>query len=155
MAACLSWYIARGRPTLDIHAFFTSSVATPYPLPINTLPTPHKSALLGQDKPQTRTPNPWFPLVETALVHPDEHFPKAIRAFAAWASKFGTTPAGTFAGPSKITLNKDAIQTELPGAEYLDGTLFVRVAGLTTARMGRVGQGEAPAEFWDRSGFYG
>jgi len=155
MAVCLSWYIARGRPELDIPAFFTSSTATAYPLPVNSLPTPHKDALPGQDTPQARIPDPWFPLVQTTLVHPDEHLPKAVRALATWASKFGTTPAGTFAGPSQVAMDKGAIKTELPGAEYLDGTLFVRVAGLTVARMGRVGQGEAAAEFWDRTGFYG
>lgn len=166
---CLSWYIARGRPKFDVRAFYASPSATPYPLPIHSLPTPHKDALPGQDKPQSRVPDPWLPLVQTTVVHPDEHLAKAVRSLAAWASKFGKTPAGTFKGPShQSTGSADAIQadtvtnptleggigTELPGAEYLDGTLFIRVAGLTVARLGRVGQGEAPAEFWDYAGFY-
>lgn len=170
LAVTLSWYIARARPKLDVRAFFTSSTATSYPLPINALPTPHRDALPGQDKVQTRVPDPWLPLVQTTVVHPDEHLPKAVRTLASWASKFGSIPAGTFSGPSTgvadavqgdrikqplgTTARKDAIKTELPGAEFLDGTLFVRVAGLTVARLGRVGQGEAPAEFWDRTGFY-
>lgn len=43
--------------------------------------------------------------------------------------------------------------TELEGAEVLDGTLFVRVAGLSDARMGRVREGEGERS-WDRQGFY-
>jgi hypothetical protein len=59
--------------------------------------------------------------------------------------------AGTFGSPESSA--EGAIKTELPGAEHLDGTLFIRVAGLTAARMGRVGQGEA-AHHWDHDGFY-
>lgn len=158
-AVCLSWYIARARPKFDVRAFFLSSTATPHPLPIHALPTPHEDALQGSDKIQTQVPDPWLPLVSTTIVHPDEHLPKTVRALASWASKFGSTPAGTFGGPSsgssaEPAASKNAIKTELPGAEYLDGTLFVRVAGLTVARLGRVGQGEAPAKFWDRTGFF-
>ncbi|KAF9445187.1 hypothetical protein P691DRAFT_676137 [Macrolepiota fuliginosa MF-IS2] len=150
LAVVLSWYIARARPGLDVEAFFKSSSATAYPLPIHTLPTPHEGALPGKGKIQAQVPDPWLPLVQSSVVHPDEHLPKAVRALAAWSGKFGTAPAGTFSGPQ----GKGGIRTELPGAEYLDGTLFIRVAGLTVARMGRVGQGEAPADFWDRLGFY-
>ncbi|KAF9441184.1 hypothetical protein P691DRAFT_856471 [Macrolepiota fuliginosa MF-IS2] len=115
-AVCLAWYIARAKPKVDICAFYESSSATDYPLPINPLPTPHEATLPGQDKPQSRVPDPWFPLVESTIVHPDEHLPKAIRALTAWASKFGTTPAGTFSGPQ----GKGTIKVELPGAEYLE-----------------------------------
>jgi hypothetical protein len=169
LAVSLSWYIARARPKLDVRAFFLSSTATPHPLPVHTLPTPHKDALQGPDKIQTQVPDPWLPLVSTTVVHPDDHLPKTVRALASWGSKFGSAPAGTFSGPSSShasdvpggpteqssepAANKNAIEIELPGAEYLDGTLFIRVAGLTVARLGRVGQGEAPAGFWDRTGF--
>lgn len=165
-AVSLSWYIARARPKLDVRAFFTSSTATSYPLPISALPTPHKDALPGQDKVQTCIPDPWLPLVSTTVVHQDEHLAKIVRTLASWASKLGSTPAGTFGGPenpsdmgrvehsAESVARKCAIRTELPGAEFLDGTLFIRVAGLTVARLGRVGQGETPAEFWDLTGFY-
>lgn len=150
----LSWYVARARPKLDIRAFFSSSTATAYPLPINALPTPHQDALPGQNKIQARIPDPWLPIVQTTTVHPDQHLPKAIRALASWSSKFGTTSRGAFSGPQDFVVGQGAIKTELPNAEYLDGTLFVRAAGLTLARMGRVGQGEAAANFWDLRGFF-
>jgi len=43
--------------------------------------------------------------------------------------------------------------TELPSAERLDGTLFIRVAGLTARRKGSVREGEETIP-WDRNGFY-
>jgi hypothetical protein len=170
LAVSLSWYIARARPKLDVRAFFLSSTAAPHPLPIHTLPTPHKDALHGPNEIHTQVPDPWLPLVSTTVVHPDDHLAKVVRALASWGSNFGSTPAGTFSGPSsgsapdvsegstapssESASKKNTIETELPGAEYLDGTLFVRVAGLTVARLGRVGQGEASARFWDRTGFF-
>ncbi|KXN91334.1 Oxidoreductase AflY [Leucoagaricus sp. SymC.cos] len=151
LSVALSVYVSRARPRLDIAAFFKSSSATAYPLPIHSLPTPSKDALPGKDKIEARVPDPWLPLVQTTIVHPDSHLPKAIRALAAFASKFGTTTAGSFGSPEVCA--EGAIKTELPGAEYLDGTLFIRTAGLTSARMGRVGQGEAALR-WDHDGFY-
>ncbi|KXN91345.1 Oxidoreductase AflY [Leucoagaricus sp. SymC.cos] len=151
LSVALSVYVSRARPRLDIAAFFKSSSATAYPLPIHSLPTPSKDALPGQDKIETRVPDPWLPLVQTTIVHPDEHLPKVIRALATFASKFGTTTAGSFGSPEVCA--EGALKTELPGAEFLDGTLFIRAAGLTSARMGRVGQGEA-ASWWDFDGFY-
>lgn len=151
LAVALSLYVSRGRPRLDIAAFFKSSTATAKPLPIHKLPTPSKDALPGKDEAEGRVPDPWLPIVQTSIVHPDSHLPKSIRSLASLGSKFGTTPAGTFGSPEVSA--ESASKTELPGAEYLDGTLFIRVAGLTSARMGRVGQGE-PAHNWDRNGFY-
>jgi hypothetical protein len=53
---------------------------------------------------------------------------------------FGSTPAGYFTG------------TELKDTELIDGTLFVRVAGLTTGRLGWVREGEPPLRgVWDIS----
>jgi len=63
------------------------------------------------------------------------------RTLSEYASHFGDTPAGTFAG------------TELKDADLIDGTLFIRAAGLTAARLGWVREGE-PAESWDTRGFF-
>ena len=41
----------------------------------------------------------------------------------------------------------------LEGAEVLDGTLFIRVAGLTADRMGWMKEGQE-TQFWDRMGFF-
>lgn len=40
-------------------------------------------------------------------------------------------------------------------AELIDGTLFIRAAGLTIARLGWVREGEPPKEgSWDERGFF-
>ena len=53
----------------------------------------------------------------------------------------GARAAGDFAG------------TELEGAKRLDGTLFIRAAGLTANVIGWLKEGQK-ARDWDRSGFY-
>ncbi|KAG5637382.1 hypothetical protein H0H81_004759 [Sphagnurus paluster] len=138
----LAWWVSRGRPALNIPAFFssTSTSAPAHPLPTGPLPTPHPSALAGK---HAVTPNAWLPIIETAVVHPDDHLPKLQRALAHYNSLYGAR------GPGEL----DFKATGLEGAEVLDGTLFVRAAWLTARRMGRVREGEAPGE-WDNGGFY-
>jgi hypothetical protein len=56
-------------------------------------------------------------------VHPDDHMLKIQRTFAHFSSLYGARPKGYFKG------------TELEGAEELDGSLFLRAAGLTHEYM--------------------
>lgn len=78
------------------------------------------------------------------MIYTESHLPKLQRTLAQYGAKYGTRIAGLpdFAG------------TELEGADMLDGTLFIRTAGLTAQRMGRVREGEAPPQFWDMDEFY-
>ena len=138
--ASLVWWVARGRPELNIKAFYAATSA--HPIPFGRRPTPHKDSLLSDD-PKAVVPNPWFPIVENAIVHPDDHLPKAQRAFAHYATLYGSREAGL----------ADFKETELADADKLDGTLFVRAAALTEKRMGRVHEGEESGG-WDRYGFY-
>jgi Questin oxidase-like len=135
LAVSLSWYIDHGCPKFNIPGFFAADIA--YPTPPGPLPTPDKEALLGQTSPKAVTPNPWLPIIQTTLVHPDDHLSKLQRALAHYGSLYGTRPAGL----------PDFTDTELPGADKLDGTLFIRIAGLTAKRMGRVRDGEKPLDF--------
>ena len=88
------------------------------------------------------TPNPWLPLVQSTLVHPDEHLCKLQRALLHYGEVFGGAPRGAFAGLA-----------ELEGAEVLDGSLFVRVAGLTADRLGWMREGQEKGS-WDFDAFY-
>jgi len=139
-ATCLVWYIARGRPELDIARFF-GNAATLHPIPPGPKPIPHKDVSPSPTSPYAITPDPWMPIIQSVLTHPDEHLPKLQRALAEYSCRFGSTPAGYFNG------------TELKDAELIDGTLFVRVAGLTAGRLGWVREGK-PAGSWDRRGFF-
>ncbi|KIK04430.1 hypothetical protein K443DRAFT_93183 [Laccaria amethystina LaAM-08-1] len=134
---CLSLYVWRGRPALDIARFFANDT-TLHPADDST---PHAEGL-ASSSPSGVTPNPWLSVIQTSLVHPDEHVPKLQRALCHLAELFGGTPAGYFKN------------TELKDAEVIDGTLFVRTAILSAKRTGG-GNGEVPSrDVWDRRGFY-
>jgi hypothetical protein len=89
------------------------------------------------------SPNPWLPIIQTTIVHPNEHLCKIQRAFAHFATLYGSRAAG----------QADFKDTELEGADRLDGTLFVRAAAATATRLGWLREGEK-ARTWDRVGFY-
>ncbi|KAF8063382.1 hypothetical protein FPV67DRAFT_1506313 [Lyophyllum atratum] len=141
LLVCLGWWVSRGRPNLDIKGFYATT--SPHPPPSGPLPTPHKDALHPSDPAKAVTPNAWLPIIESALLHPDDHFPKLQRALAHYGSLYGTREAG----------QPDFKGTELKDADKLDGSLFIRVSGLAAGRLGRVREGDPPKN-WDRNGFY-
>ncbi|TFK37473.1 hypothetical protein BDQ12DRAFT_736307 [Crucibulum laeve] len=139
-AISLAVYISQGKPTLDIAGFYEDT--TVHPTPPGPLPTPSEGTHPSPSSPIAVTPNPWFAILQTTIVHRDDHLPKLQRALSHYAELYGGRISGSFAN------------TELKGAEHLDGTLFVRAAILTTNRMGWVREGEPPLHFWDRRGFF-
>ena len=148
--ACLAAFIRRGRPNLNIKSLYESQ-ETIYPIPGGMLPTPHEKCLPlpGADPNRIKaiTPTPWLPIIETSLCHPSEHLVKLQRALAHFNTLFGARGPGANEGGLK------GAAQELDGAELLDGTLFIRVAGLTAKRMGKVREGEANRG-WDFTGFF-
>ncbi|KAJ6561795.1 hypothetical protein B0H19DRAFT_1375119 [Mycena capillaripes] len=90
--------------------------------------------------------NPWLAVVKNALHHPEPHVAKATRALYYAAQQYGSTPVGAFAGCF------DAQGAEAySGCAQLDGTIFVRAAGLMSHALGWVTAGEKSGH-WDRSG---
>ena len=146
-AACLAAFIRRGRPNLNIKAFYESE-ETVYPIPGGTLPTPHENSLplpsADPNRIKAITPNPWLPIIETSLSHPSEHLVKLQRALG----YINTACNGNNHGG-----RASWVPPELDDAELLDGTLFIRVAGLTAKKMGRVREGEANRG-WDFTGYF-
>ncbi|KAF5382744.1 hypothetical protein D9615_002876 [Tricholomella constricta] len=139
---CLAWWIGRGRPAFDIAAFFEADTA--YPTPPGPFPAPHAKSLPSPTSPKATTANPWLPIIQSSLVVPDDHLPKLQRALAHYGSLYGTRAPG----------QPDFAETELPFAEKLDGSLFIRTAGLTNQRLLRVRDDVDVFRFWDRKGFY-
>ena len=128
----LAYYINQGRPELPIRSFFTAPILTSFPGPgVN----PTESAFPDPSSPFADTPNVWLKIIQSALVHPDDHLCKVQRTLAHYGSLYGHIAAGEF---------KD---TELKDSEVIDGTLFVRTAALTMEWMGRIREGE-PARYW-------
>ena len=147
--ASIATFILRGRPNLNIKSLYESQ-ETAYPIPGGALPTPHEKALplasVDPNRIKAITPNPWLPIIETSLIHPDDHLIKVQRALAHFSALFGAR------GPGASEGSLEGAAEELEGAELLDGTLFIRVAGLTAKKMGRVREGEASGE-WDFTHF--
>ncbi|KAL0566868.1 hypothetical protein V5O48_015133 [Marasmius crinis-equi] len=140
LAQCLAVWARLGRPALDIAGFFAADTAHPNTLNTSlTPPSPAKFALPTPSSPVAVNPNPWFFILRQALVHPDDHVSKFVRTVYHYATKYGITPTGTFA------------DTELEGADKLDGSLFVRAAGLSMNRLAREVEELPPhMTFWDR-----
>ncbi|EIW74908.1 hypothetical protein CONPUDRAFT_169810 [Coniophora puteana RWD-64-598 SS2] len=115
LVMALVTYVSRGRPELRIPAFFAGTI------PGSTL-TPGNVSISYTPEPETKdaaaNPNPWLALVQSALVHEADHYPKGIRALLHGAQAYGARPKGYWSG-------------ELEGIEDMDGTLFLRTAELT------------------------
>ncbi|GJE93600.1 questin oxidase family protein [Phanerochaete sordida] len=153
-------YIARGRPPLPIAEFYAATSAHPHPP--GAMPEPDKDTLPPSEPRAQLTPNPWLALVQSTLVHPNEHFCKAQRALYHYAEWLGGVRAGAFADCAAADIPSVDASAQgstggqaggLTGAKHLDGTLFVRAAGLTAARLGWMREGEA-GRGWDSVGFF-
>ncbi|KAF5372176.1 hypothetical protein D9758_005081 [Tetrapyrgos nigripes] len=146
-AVIISWWIVNGRPNLAISKFFSADTAHPTITSTNTVQA-HAHALPSPSSPLAYNPNPWTSIVSQSLVHPDDHLIKLIRALAHYATLYG----------SCAPVEKDFLHTGLEGAEKIDGTLFIRAAGLTMDRiLGQMPSRENLKEYvmyWDREGFH-
>lgn len=154
----ITLYIARGRPALPITDFYKS--VNPAPVPPGVHPKSsaktfkenpasdhdtHEQDVIWTEATKIITPNPWLPIIQTTLVHHNEHLCKLQRALAHFATELGQTPPGTFSFL--------AGSGGLDGADHLDGTLFIRAAGLTANRLGWTREGQ-DARGWDTKGFF-
>ena len=134
LVTVLTWWVMRGRPALNIKSFMTNTSVEPS---VPTTPAP-KTPLTTETTP---TPNPFLPILQSAITHPNDHFIKIQRTFAHYDTLYGRRPAGYFKG------------TELEDAELLDGSLFLRASLLTADYVGWVREGKEPRSF-GIEGFY-
>ncbi|KAF8623272.1 hypothetical protein AX17_007478 [Amanita inopinata Kibby_2008] len=128
-AISLGWWIGRGRPKFNIEEFVNSQDPT----------------AAAVDK----ATNPWLGIVQEGITHEEEHVSMVQRTLSHWSYLY------ELKGPKDPQLSA----TELPDADRLDGSLFLRVAKLTADRVGRPvpsGSEKELAMFrvWDRHGFY-
>ena len=124
----LTVWIMRGRPALNIKFFMMTTSVEPS---VPTTPAPG-TPLTTETTP---TPNPFLPILQSAIAHPVDHLIKIQRAFAHFDTLYGTHPPGYFKG------------TELEDAELLDGSLFLRAALSTANYIGWVREGKEPRQF--------
>ncbi|KAG6334577.1 hypothetical protein ID866_4514 [Astraeus odoratus] len=153
----LALYVARGRSILDIHAFYQGTEHLLHKVP-GTSTSPAAGTLPEPSSGLAQTPNTWLPLIQSALVHPNEHLCKAQRTLAHYSSLYGTrrkgwsaAPQGRIASPAELAREEEA--ESRVGMKELDGTLFLRIAILTQNRAAWMREGEAEGG-WDFHGFY-
>lgn len=128
MTMSLTWWVMRGRLGMDIKSFMETTSVEPS---VSTTPAPG-TPLTTETTP---TPNPFLPILQSAVTHPSDHFIKIQRSFAHFDVLYGRRPAGYFRG------------TELKGAELLDGSFFLRASLMTADYIGWVREGQAPRPF--------
>jgi hypothetical protein len=142
-AHSLAEYVGRGRPPVDIASFFATTdgaINVPGEGATTTLET---YGVVGAKS----IANAWLPLVQSVLVHPDDHMKKVIRTLAHFSAQYGHARAGF------MSKDINCADARLPGIEILDGTLFLRVAELTMEHNGYVREGK-PEREWSLEGFF-
>ncbi|KAI6116668.1 hypothetical protein EV401DRAFT_2266544 [Pisolithus croceorrhizus] len=126
LVTVLTWWVARGRPVLNVKSFMASTSTRPS--------APIFEGSDGSGFPKEH-PNPFLPIIQSSILNPNDHLPKIQRSFAHFSTVCGNRPAGYHKG------------TELEGAELLDGSLFIRAALLTANYM-------REANTWSINGFF-
>jgi len=136
--------LLRGRPRID-PGLAMSYNDTPRPPNVSaTTHTPGQS-IIGDPN---QSYNPWFDILTSVIHAPDAHTLKAIRALCYAAQHYGGKTAGNIPG----CFMDEARQKEtLPEISEVDGTLFVRAAGVVMDTLGWVTHGDEPGK-WDYSG---
>ena len=139
LSTCAGFYISRGNGPLPVEGFYaaTNDYLTAPP----AVPGPPGAKV----RPLSAPGGPWGRIVANTIAYPEEHVAKAIRSLAVFATRWGSRPAGYFAGGG---------EDGLEGREALDGTLFVRAASLTLDRLGWARESGKELAEWDYEGYY-
>jgi len=155
----ITWWLVRGRDGFALKALTSQPLPPLPPLPNappskysnslpGTQPTPSACALPFPTSPYAINPNPWYPILAGALVHPNDHLCKVQRALAHFNVLYGHREAGFVLD----SLSKDGVDVD-PEYAYLDGSVFLRVAWLTSAALGWVTHGEDNSGTWNYQEF--
>ncbi|KAJ7274660.1 hypothetical protein C8J57DRAFT_1177587 [Mycena rebaudengoi] len=120
--------IFRGRPRIDPGLVMSYS-ATPTP--------PNPSGMNTSTLGIVGGASPWLAVLNNAALHHEPHVVKAIRALYYFAQHYGNTPAGGVIGAH----NEAGLETHSSIAK-MDGTVFIRVAGVLTDALAWVSHGE-------------
>ncbi|TBU62348.1 hypothetical protein BD310DRAFT_919205 [Dichomitus squalens] len=138
----LAYLTIRGRPRID-PGLAMSFTEFPRPPPNVDVAEPHADAVGDPRDPKDH--NPWPVIVSDVLHAPDAHTVKAVRALYYAAQKYGRIPPGEVIG----AFDAEGRETH-PGIAKVDGTLFVRAAGVVMDTLGWVAHGQKEGG-WDRS----
>ena len=134
--------LIRGRPRIDaVLAMSYTNVPRP---PRQSTSNPESMDEIGSLS-GDEDYNPWPAIVASVIHAPDAHTLKAIRLLYYGAQQYGCTPPG-----GAIGAFDEHGREILPGMAKVDGSLFVRAAGVVMDALGWVTYGQE-AGSWDRS----
>ncbi|KAI0048462.1 hypothetical protein FA95DRAFT_1490735 [Auriscalpium vulgare] len=132
----LAVVLMRGRPRINVPLLMSYPAAPTPPSQRGKIFPPPPPAVWGRPG-EPAYDNTWAVLLPHVLPARDSHTLKAFRALYHAAQRYATVPQGAFGGLG----------------EGVDGSVFVRAAGVMVDVMGWVGLGEGQeAGHWDRSG---
>ncbi|KAJ6454209.1 hypothetical protein C8R45DRAFT_1038361 [Mycena sanguinolenta] len=132
--------LLRGRPRINIPLLMSY---TEFPRPPAHAPPGGPDALGGPNS--VGETNPWLAIAQNALHHKDAHVLKVVRTLYYCAVKYGGKVAGSAIGAR----DEKGEETHV-GTGIMDGTIFVRAAGVVSDMMGWIAYGGKEHE-WDRS----
>ncbi|KAI0648046.1 hypothetical protein C8Q79DRAFT_905924 [Trametes meyenii] len=139
----LIYLTIRGRPRIDAVLAMTYTDTPRPPNGSESLPEPEPASI--GDPRRAEDFNPWPSIVASVIHAPDAHTLKAIRTLYYAAQRYGQTPPGSVPG----AFDTEGRETH-EGIAKVDGSLFVRAAGVVMDTLGWVTYGQ-PAGEWDRS----
>jgi len=136
--------LTRGRPRINPKLLMSYTDKPRPPVSAGKLPEPNStSESLGN--PQNDTDyNPWPTIIEAVQYHQDSHVPKTLRTLIFASQNYGDKAPGTAIG----AFHRDSGAETHNGTGEIDGTIFVRAAGLVMETLGWVSYGEKGGR-WD------
>ncbi|EIW75301.1 hypothetical protein CONPUDRAFT_159426 [Coniophora puteana RWD-64-598 SS2] len=145
--------LTRGRPRIDTRLAM-SYASDPRPPKVAREKENGKDANVKQhgvgDVSDQGMYNPWHNIVRSVVHAPDAHTIKAVRALYYAAQHYGHKEADDIPGAFKEGEDGQKVEV-LQGLGQVDGTVFVRAAGVVMDTLGWVTHGQKPGE-WDFSG---
>jgi hypothetical protein len=135
--------LLRGRPRIDPSLLMSYTATARPPVPSSLLPG--KRAI--GDPREDASYNPWPAMLESVLYTHDSHVVKTMRTLVYAAQKYGDSPPGGAIGAYAAKNRRETHK----GMAEVDGTIFVRAAGILMDYMGWSGHGQATRKDWDRS----
>ena len=139
--------LARGRPRIDPEVLMSYTDA-PRPPPSGQAKNQPGLTSIGNPEDDADY-NPWPALIEGVLYHSDSHVLKSMRTLVFAAQHFGDKGPGEVIGAFRNGHDGKKEETHA-GISKVDGTIFVRAAGVMMDTLGWLGRGQKEGE-WDHS----
>ncbi|KAF8168458.1 hypothetical protein B0H34DRAFT_779767 [Crassisporium funariophilum] len=143
--------LLRGRPVIKPDLLMSYTSRPRPPLSLGSQPKPDESCI-GNPLDDSDY-NPWPAMVSCVVHAPDSHVLKVMRSMIFASQQYGDVRPGGAIGAFVIPLEgaADAMETHL-GTSRMDGSIFVKAAGILLDYMGWISYGKPARPGWDRTG---